>query len=78
MATGAWNVIGTGLLFGDTTWIGAGHARAGGGPDGPLAQPRHTTTATIDPANLSAARNDTTRDLLEPDTNLAAEPAVVG
>jgi hypothetical protein len=71
--------MGTGLLSGETTWIGAGHVSAGGGPDGPLAQPADRASAQMAPrrTNFVAMLDDMKRDLLEGDTDLAAEPATV-
>ena len=53
---GAVNVTTTGLLSGDTIWMGAGHVSVGGGPDGEFAQAAATIsheTADSPPRTLA-------------------------
>ena len=73
---GAVNVTATGLLSGDTVWMGAGHVNVGGGPDGAVAQ----AAAAI--SHESAVRPDKTlaridRALLDADTDLTSQAAGV-
>ena len=74
--TGGVNVTATGLLSGDTVWIGAGHFSVGGGLDGELAQAaaRINHQSAFSPAK-TRVRSD--GNLLVADTDFAAHTAAV-